>query len=101
MEDGLWDDRSRASLAGLCLLGLIAAGWSVHQYHLPAGTLARVGTVLLSAHSLPRSSLWSRREALRSFADRLRIPRPDADDPIAGLSWLAPANLALAAGVLV
>src|SRR5204863_347098 len=35
MAAGLWDDRSRATVAGLYLLGLCAAGWSVHQYHLP------------------------------------------------------------------
>ncbi|MEA2631525.1 MAG: hypothetical protein QOE66_1744, partial [Chloroflexota bacterium] len=101
MAAGLWDDRSRATVAGLYLLGLCAAGWSVHQYHLPPRMLVWIGTIVLSAYSVVTSYLWSRRTALRSFADRLGIPRPDADDPIADLAWLAPANLALALGVLV
>jgi hypothetical protein len=35
------------------------------------------------------------------LADRLGIPRPEVEDPAAGLAWLVPANLALAAAVLV
>ena len=100
MGAGLWDDRSRGTVAGLYLLGLCAMGWAVHQYHLPPPLLAWIGTIVLSAYSVLTSYAWGRRAGLRAFADRLGIPRPDADDPLAGLSWLAPANLALAAGVL-
>ncbi len=35
------------------------------------------------------------------MADRLGIPRPEADDPAANLPWLVPANLGLAAAVLL
>jgi hypothetical protein len=100
MAAGLWDERSRSSVAGLYLLGLCASGWAVQQLRLPTRWLAWTGTMILSAYSVGTSYLWSRRAALRSLADRLGIPRPDAEDPLAGLAWLVPANLALAALVL-
>jgi hypothetical protein len=97
---GLWDERSRGSVAGLYLLGLCGSGWALHQLHLEARWLVLTGTVVVSAYSVATSYLWSRRNGLRALADRLRIPRPDAEDPLAGLWWLAPANVALAAVVL-
>src|SRR5262249_12263510 len=93
---GLWDEPSRASVAGLYLLGLSASGWTVHQFHLLPRWLVWTGTMVLSAYSLATSYLWSQRTGLRAFADRLRIPRPATEDPDAGLAWLVPANLTLA-----
>lgn len=101
MAAGLWDVRSRGSVAGLYLLGLCASGWAIHELHLPARWLVWTGTVVVAAFSVVTSFLWSRRAALRGLADRLGIARPDAEDPIAGLDWLAPANLLLAASVLI
>jgi hypothetical protein len=98
---GLWDVRSRASVAGLYLLGLCASGWVLHQLQLPPRWLILTGTVVLSAYSVATSYLWSRRTGLRGLASRLGIPAPDADDPLAGIVWLAPANLVLAALVLI
>lgn len=93
---GLWDARARGAVAGLYLVGLCASGWVVHQFHLPARWLVLTGTTVLSAYSLATAFLWSRRAALRGLADRLRIPRPESDDPLAGLAWLVPSTLALA-----
>lgn len=100
MAAGLWDWRARGAVAGLYLLGLCACGWAVHQFHLPTRWLILTGTMLLSAYSVGASYLWSRRAGLRGLADRLGIPRPDAEDQLAGLAWLVPANLALATLVL-
>ena len=97
---GLCAGGARAPIAGLYLLGLGAAGWGVAQLHLPPHRLAWTGSMTLAAYSVGTSYLWSRRAALRDVADRLGIPRPDPGDPEADLSWLVPANLALAAGVL-
>ena len=98
---GLWDARSRASVAGLYLLGLCASGWALHQLHLSPRWLVLTGTVVLSAYSVVTSYLWSRRAGLRALAGRLGIPSPDAEDPLAGFAWLAPANLVMAALVLI
>jgi hypothetical protein len=100
MASGLWDARSRASMLGLYLLGLCGSGWALYELHLPARWLVWTGTVVLAADSVAASYLWSRRAGLRALGDRLRIPRPDAADPLAGLWWLAPANLVLTVVVL-
>ncbi|WP_435015630.1 hypothetical protein TA3x_003174 [Tundrisphaera sp. TA3] len=100
MGSGLRDERARAPVAGLYLLGLVASGWVVAQFHLPARWLAWTGTMVLAAYSVGTSYLWSRRAGLRALADRLGFPRPALDDPGANLLWLIPANLALAAGVI-
>ena len=97
----LRDQRAFAPLAGLYLLGLVAAGWSVVLLALPPRWLAWAGTLVLAAYSVGTSYLWSRRDALRLMADRLGIPRPDSADLTANLGWLVPANLLLAAGVLI
>ena len=101
MGVGLRDDRARAPVAGLYLLGLVAAGWVVAQFGLPPHWLAWTSTMVLAAYSVGTSFLWSRRAALRDVADRLGLPRPATADPVANVSWLVPANLILAAGVLV
>jgi hypothetical protein len=101
MAAGLWDAWSRASVAGLYLLGLCASGWTIHQLQLPPNWLLWTATMVLSAYSVATSYLWSRRAALRDLADRVGIPRPDVHDPVANLSWLVPANLSLAALVLI
>jgi hypothetical protein len=98
---GLWDGRARGSVAGLYLLGLCASGWAVHLFHLPPRWLVWTGTIVLSAYSVATGYLWSRRDALRALADRLGIPRPEAEDPVAGQAWLVPASLNLAATVIV
>ena len=98
---GLWDDRVRAPVAGLYLLGLIASGWAVVLFSLPPRWLAWSGTLVLAAYSVGTSYLWSRRATLGELADRLGLPRPDHADPVANLAWLVPANLTLAAGVLI
>ena len=95
------DQQARAPIAGLYLLGLVAAGWVVGQFHLPPRWLAWTGTMLLAAYSVGTSFLWSRRVALRALADRLGFPRPDPGDSVANVSWLVPGNLLLAAVVLL
>ena len=97
----LRDKRAHAPVAGLYLLGLVAAGWTVVLLALPPRWLARAGTLVLAAYTVGTSYLWSRRDSLRSMADRLGIARPEIIDPIANLGWLVPANLLLAAGVLI
>ena len=61
------------------------------QQHDAAGALRD-----LAEHGVPGLP----RRGLRALADRLGIPRPATDDPLAGLAWLVPVNLLLAALVL-
>ena len=57
--------------------------------------------MVLSADSVGLAYLWSRRKSLRTFGDRLHIPRPETEDPLAGLSWMVPMIVSLATVVLV
>ena len=96
----LWDGREKAALAGLYLLGLCACGLGLDQLQVSARWLTWTATMVLSAYSVLASYLWNQRLKFRNLANRLGIPQLELNHPEADLTWLVPANLLLAAGVI-
>jgi hypothetical protein len=101
MASWLWDGRAAGAIAGLYLLGMCACGWILEPFHLSTHLLTWTGTMVLAAYSVGASYLWNRRTPLRALADRVGIPRSGVANPMAELAWLIPANLILAATVMV
>ena len=95
----LWDERAKASIAGLYLLGLAAVGLAVDGFNLSFPLLRWTGTMILAAYSLGTSYLWSRRDGLRVWARLLRMPA-GSEGSLDGLTWLVPANFLLATAVI-
>ena len=97
---GLWDAESHDSVAGLYLLGLVAAGLLLDQLNLDPHWLVWTGTIVLAAYTVLTSYLWNIRRQLSAAAARWRIP-VGSQSPLAGLAWLVPANSLLVTAVVV
>ncbi len=71
----LWHGWARYAVAGLYLLGLMAAGSALLQSDLPAHRFTWAAVIVMSAFAVLTSLLWNAREQLFAQADRLHIPR--------------------------
>ena len=84
----LWDRIAKYSVAGLYVLGLLAAGIAFRQLDLSPERLPWSITIFLAIYSLAVALLWRRREAVMEFASRYGIPRrigPETTE----LHWLS------------
>src|SRR5262249_47016935 len=70
----LWDERAKAPVLGLYLLGLAAVGMTLVLFNLEPRMIAWMGTVVLAAYTIATSYLWSRREGLLARARLLHMP---------------------------
>lgn len=95
----LWDGQTRWPVTGLYVLGLVGLGVAVEGYKLSPRWLFWTGGMLAAAYSLATSYLWSRRQGLLAIAGQLGIPRRSGPS-FSGVSWLVPANWALASLVM-
>ncbi|HEV3022673.1 MAG TPA: hypothetical protein VGX76_09395, partial [Pirellulales bacterium] len=95
----LWDDKAKAPVLGLYVLGLAAVGLTLDGYHLSFAWLRWTGTMILAAYTLATSYLWSRRDGLRVWARLLHVPA-GPEGSLGGQAWLVPANCFLAAVVM-
>ena len=95
----LWDAETPDSVAGLYVLGLVAAGLLLDQLNLDPHWLVWTGTIVLAAYTVLTSYLWSIRRQLAAVAGRWKIPLA-SESPWAGLAWLVPANLTIVSAVL-
>jgi hypothetical protein len=95
----LWDSRTRFTVAHLYLLGLVGVGLLLEGLGLENEQFDWALTLIIAAHSLGTSYLWSRRGGLWELASRLGAPmRKYANSASSrpGLAWMIPANLLLA-----
>ncbi len=91
----LWDRHARYAVAGLYLLGLVAAGRALRRLDLQPDVLTWALMLVIAAYSILTSFIWKSRAAFIAIADRLRIPkRTETDNP--GLNWLGAFNASLA-----
>lgn len=91
----LWDSHAKYAVAGLYLLGLVAAGRALGHFGLLSDRLAWTLMLVVAAYAITTSLLWKSRASLIAYAERLRIPKR-ADAPDASLSWLGAFNATLA-----
>lgn len=96
----LWDRQASYAVAGLYLLGLLAAGMTLDRFNLAPRRMGWMGMTIMAAYALLTSLLWKSRSSLTARAERLSVPRR-AEDGEAGLVWLRPANALLAAMVVL
>jgi hypothetical protein len=85
---------------GLYVVGLCVVSWGVNQVEPPAALLPWLGSIVLAAFTLATSYLWCRRSGLRAAAERLGLIAHEAATDGEVHTWLIPANVLLAAGVL-
>ncbi len=71
----LWDERAKAPVLGLYVLGLVAIGMTLDRFDLEPRMIAWMGTVALAAYTIATSYLWSRRDGLLAGAARAAHPR--------------------------
>ena len=90
MAAGLWDAESHDSVAGLYLLGLVAAGLLLDQLNLDPHWLVWTGTIVLAAYTVLTSYLWSVRRQLS--AGRGTLENPGWQPVAAGRAGLARAG---------
>jgi hypothetical protein len=75
MAAALWDRIAKYAVAGLYVMGLLAAAIGFHQLNLSAERLPWSVTTFLALYSLAVAVLWRRREEVIEFAGRAGIPR--------------------------
>jgi hypothetical protein len=92
----LWDAGAAYVVGGLYALGLVAAGMTLDQFNLSPRWLLWGGVMAGGAYTLATSALWNWRAPLMEWAAKFGVP-PRAESS----AWLARANLALAATVVV
>ena len=95
----LWDKHARYAVAGLYLLGLLAAGMAFYQLDLPRTALRWSTLIFLAIYALVAALIWHWRERVFIFAERFGVPRRIGPD-VTELSWLA-AFLVLTAGFVI
>lgn len=91
----LWDSHARYAVAGLYLLGLVAAGRALSHFGLQPDRLAWTLMLVFAAYAILTSLIWKSRASFIAYADRLKIPKR-TDAPDAGLNWLGAFNATLA-----
>jgi hypothetical protein len=96
----LWDPDAGYALAGLYVIGLLAASTLLHQRHLQPRHLIWSLTMAAAVQALVAAGLWRSRQTLVDLAARLKIPSRlarDADE----LTWLLAFNSTIVALVVV
>lgn len=83
----LWDKHAKYAVAGLYLLGLLAAGMALYQLELPRNTLRWSTLMFLASYALAAAIVWHWRERIITFAERYGVPRRLAPDATR-LTWL-------------
>jgi hypothetical protein len=91
----LWDRHARYAVAGLYLLGLVAAGRALCRLDLQPDMLAWAMMLFLAAYAILTGFIWKSREAFLNIADRLGIPKR-TETVYPGLNWLGAFNASLA-----
>jgi len=94
----LWDESASFAPAGLYLLGLATVTLIVVQLETPPTEMLRIGAIVLGGYTLITGALFRSRLQLLIWLGRLGAP-PRERSTAAG--WLIPANLLLAAIVLI
>jgi len=84
----LWDKHAKYAVAGLYLLGLLAAGIAFYQLDLPRTSLRWSSLIFLAIYALVSALLWRSRERLIAFAERFGVPRRISPETTE-LPWLA------------
>jgi hypothetical protein len=83
----LWDKYAKYAVAGLYLLGLLAAGMALYQLDLPRTPLRWSSLIFLAIYALVAALIWHWRERVIAFAEGFGVPRrisPEATE----LPWL-------------
>ncbi|HEX5890668.1 MAG TPA: hypothetical protein VFY61_18285 [Pyrinomonadaceae bacterium] len=83
----LWDKHAKYAVAGLYVLGLLAAGMVLYQLDLSRNTLRWSTLIFLAIYVLATSIVWHWRERIIIFAERYGVPRRLAPDATQ-LTWL-------------
>lgn len=96
----LWDRRARYAVAGLYLLGLMAAGLALARFDLRPDRLAWMLMLVMAMYSIGTGFIWKSREGIISNAGRLRIPAR-TESPLPGLVWLRVFNAVLSSSVII
>lgn len=96
----LWDTQGRYAVAGLYVLGLLAAAMWLDRLDLTPHELAWAGMAIMAAYAILTSGLWRGREQLMMWAARFGIPQRHGGNE-AGLKWLRPFNALLVALVVL
>jgi hypothetical protein len=84
----LWDRHAKYAVAGLYLLGLLAAGIAFYQLDLPRTELRWSSVIFLAIYALAAAFIWHWRERVIAFAERLGVPRRIGSE-VTELPWLA------------
>ncbi|HXQ72999.1 MAG TPA: hypothetical protein VN844_21045, partial [Pyrinomonadaceae bacterium] len=83
----LWDRHAKYAVAGLYILGLLAAGMAFYQLDLPRNTVRWSTLIFLAIYVLATSLVWHWRERVITFAERFGVPRRLGPEETQ-LSWL-------------
>ncbi len=100
MTSCLWDQRAKYAVAGLYLVGLIAAAMALDQINLLPRHLGWAGMMVMAIYTIVAGLLWRRRETLITWATQLKIPSR-MDSTANELVWLVVFNSFLIAVVVV
>ena len=84
----LWDKHAKYAVAGLYLLGLLAAGMAFYQLDLSRTNLRWSSLIFLALYALAAALIWRRRERIITFAERFGVPRRLGAE-VTELPWLA------------
>jgi hypothetical protein len=83
----LWDKHAKYAVAGLYVLGLLAAGMALYQLDLPRNLVRWSSLIFLAIYALAAAIVWHWRERIITFAERFGVPRRLAPDATQ-LIWL-------------
>jgi hypothetical protein len=83
----LWDKHAKYAVAGLYLLGLIAAGMAFYQLDLDGTRLLWSSVIFVAIYALGASLIWHWREEVIALAERCKIPRRLGPE-VTELPWL-------------
>ncbi|HEX5832655.1 MAG TPA: hypothetical protein VFY34_02315, partial [Pyrinomonadaceae bacterium] len=96
----LWDKHAKYAVAGLYILGLLAAGMALYQLDLPRNLLRWSSLIFLAFYALAAAIVWHWREQIIIFAERYGVPRRLAPDATQ-LTWLWSFTMLVASIVVV
>ncbi len=88
---GLWDPVRRWAVFGCYLASVIVLGTLLDRLNLPRSDMLWGGTLLLSAHGVATSYLWSRRRGMELGLQRMGLPINGAELDLSH-RWLIPLN---------
>ena len=94
----LWDKHAKYSVAGLYLLGLIAAGMALQDLNLSHGHLGWALMCVAATYTVLSSAFWRERRRLMAWASQLKIPLR-VPPGVTELRWLQVFNALLIAFV--